>query len=447
LDRTIRGVREIAYEVLTAIEEKDAFIDRALDAALGQSTEMDARDRALATELIYGVNRQRGVLDRVLRDHARMPLERTDREVLRILRLGAYQILFLDRIPDHAAVGQSVEMAKHYCPPGSSAFINGVLRTICRTKNSHKTKAILQAVEEGQPPWLVELWKTELGIDQAMALLDAIRSPPETILRANLLKTSNEQLIHGMDVEGYETESFPGLPGALRVARGGDVRRSEAYRMGSFLQQDAASQLVTWILNPSPGHKVLDCCAAPGIKTSHISEKMGNKGLLVAVDKHFARLRDLVHLCEQMGVTIVMPMCADAAHEGGIPVRDILFDRVLADVPCSGLGTLRRTPERKWREVPDFSRLASLQYRILEAASRLLSSGGILVYSTCTVVHLENEGVVERFLSDQKDFILEDASQDLPQAFQDMVCEDGYFRSWLRPHACDFFFGARLRRV
>jgi 16S rRNA (cytosine967-C5)-methyltransferase len=447
LDRGTKGAREIAYEVLSAVEKNDAFADRALDATLEQSTATDDRDRALATELVYGVLRQRGLLDRVLRHHARLSLEQLDREVLRILRLGAYQILFLSRIPDHAAVGQSVELAKRVCPLGSIAFLNAVLRAICRTKNSHETKAILQAVEEGQPLWLVELWKTELGADLAHCLLQDLSFPPETIFRANLIKTSLEELLGEMDDEGYEAEPCYGLPGALRIKRGGDVRRSKAYNMGKCIQQDLASQLVTWILNPLPGHKVLDCCAAPGIKTTHISEKMENRGLLVAVDRQRERLEDLVHLCEQMAAEIVQPVCADAAYEGGIPIKGIMFDRVLTDVPCSGLGTLRRTPERKWREPPNFNTLSFLQSRILETASRLLSPGGVLVYSTCTVVHQENDSVIEKFLSEHSDFIQEDASKGLPRNFHDLVDENGFFRSWLRPHAFDLFFAARLRRL
>ena len=447
MGRARSGAREIAYQVLTSIEEKDAFMDRALDAALGHYPQMDERERALATELAYGVTRQQGVLDRIISDHSRTPLEEMDCAVLRILRLGAYQILFLDRIPDHAAVSQSVELAKRCCPLGSPAFLNAVLRAICRNKNSRKTMSILGAAEEGQPAWLVELWKRELGDDQARVLLRAIESQPETVLRVNLLKTGQETLLEELEREGYNVTSFSGLPGALRMIRGGDVRRSEAHRSGRILQQDAASQLVTWILDPCPGHRILDCCAAPGVKTTHINEKMEGRGLVVAVDRHPGRLRDLVRLCEHMGAATVLPVCADASVQGGLPLKDVLFDRVLVDVPCSGLGTLRRTPERKWRDVPRFSELASLQLGILEEASRRLTPGGILVYSTCTVVRGENEVVLERFFSKRKDFILENASLGLPEAFQDLVCERGFFRSWLRPSACDYFFAARLRRL
>jgi len=442
-----KGARQIAYEVLRAVEDRDAFADRALDAALEKNAPLHDRDRALATELVYGTLRQRGLLDHVIGYHATLPVKQMDPEVLRILRLGAYQILFLDRIPDHASVSQSVELAKRYCPYKSPSFLNAVLRALCRNKNSPQAHSILQRPEQGQPRWLAELWSNELGNDLAQSLFRQIQLPPETILRVNLLRTSQEQLVHDMETEGYGLEQSSELSGALRVTQGGDVRRSKAHRMGACLQQDGASQLVTWILNPCPGHKVLDCCAAPGIKTSHIVEKMNDKGLVVAMDRHSARLADLAALCERMGATIVRPLCADAAVETGIPLKGIRFDRILADVPCSGLGILRRAPERKWRKAPDFRELSSLQHRILDSASRLLSSGGILVYSTCTVVRQENDAVIERFLSRRKDFVLEDASQGLPDAFRDLVCEKGMFRSWLRPHAFDFFFAARLRRL
>jgi 16S rRNA (cytosine967-C5)-methyltransferase len=237
------------------------------------------------------------------------------------------------------------------------------------------------------------------------------------------------------------------LPQAVRLSEGGDIRKTDCYRQGWCVQQDGASQLIVDILDPKPGERVLDLCAAPGIKTTHMAEKMADQGRIVALDSNRARLRELAEGCHRMGVTMTSPVCGDAS---GLrhPLRDrFLFDRILVDAPCSGLGILRRNPEKKWRPAPDFVTLSNLQAGLIRAAASLVRPGGILVYSTCTVHREENEAIVEGFTAEHGDFVVEEVTPFLPEGLEDLSAETRYFVSWTRPTDFDLFFAARLRRV
>ena len=441
--------RSIAYEVLSAVDEKEAFADRALDGRLRKNVALQDRDRRLVTELVYGTLRRRGSLDRCLQPSLRMPIERLDPEVLRILRLGAYQILLLDRVPDHAAVNESVNLANRYGPRGSGGLVNAALRALCRAKAEAKGIPSTNArdSEADFPEWLARIWSKELGKERTGALMGAMLSAPQTVLRTNTLKTDRVRLIDRLSGEGYEAEPVDELPLAVRLPEGGDIQKTECYRQGWCIQQDSGSQLIVEILDPRPGERVLDLCAAPGIKTTHIAEKMENQGLIVALDSNPVRLRELVKGCRRMGVTVGQPVCADASGPR-LPLGDrFACDRILVDAPCSGLGILRRNPEKKWRPAPDFATLSSLQESLIRTAAALVRPGGVLVYSTCTVHREENEAIVERFLAEHGDYVLEDVSPFLPDGLEDLRSEAGHFFSWARPTRFDLFFAARLRRL
>jgi len=444
--------RSVVFDVLRSVEERGAYADRALDTALGRLPSMDPRDRALATELVYGVLRRRGTLDLCLKPHLRRPLDRLDPEVLRTLRLGAYQILFLDRVPDHAAVNESVALAKRRCRPGTGALVNGCLRSLCREKTASGAReplgGRLSMASADFPHWLVSLWESQFGRERALDLFRCSSGgAPETFLRVNTLKGSAEELTALLGEEGFAAELVQGLPGAVLVREGGDLRRSRGFSQGWFVQQDAASQAVVPLLGPRPGERVLDLCAAPGIKTTQIAERVQGRGLIVAVDVNPDRLRDLAGLCARMGASVAHPLCADPGRTDGLHLTGPPFDRVLVDAPCSGLGILRRNPERKWRPAPDFRALAALQRRMMDRAAGLVRQGGVLVYSTCTVNRKENEGVVESFLAEHPDFVPEEAARFLPPLFRASVSPEGFFCSWLGPSSSDLFFAARLRRT
>jgi 16S rRNA (cytosine967-C5)-methyltransferase len=475
----------VAFDVLRTVEERDAFADRVLDAALERLPALDPRDRGLVTELVYGVLRRRGTLDLCLTPHLRRPLKRLDPEILRILRLGAYQILFLDRVPEHAAVNESVALAKRRGRPGTGALVNGCLRSLCREKAAAETpspggpvgeegkkekggegrntpgrtrpprkpdkgeKPLRERVMGGKtdfPDWIVSLWERDLGRDKARDQFRRLSRVPNTYLRVNGLKASAEELVARLGEDGVEAGTVEGLPGAVLVGEGGDLRRSRAFRDGWFVQQDAASQGIVPLLDPQPGERVLDLCAAPGIKTTQAAERMAGRGMIVAVDINRARLRGLVTLCSRMGIAITRPLCADPGRPAGLHLNGPLFDRILVDAPCSGLGILRRNPERKWRPAPDFDGLVRLQRNMMDRAARLLRKGGVLVYSTCTVNKMENQGIVETFLAEHTDFVLEDADPFVPAVFRESLSPQGCFCSWLGPDVSDLFFAARLRK-
>lgn len=441
----------MAFEVLRAVEAQGSFADRALDGRLRRAGRLDERDRALATEIVYGVLRRRGTLDRAIQGHLRQPLERLDAEVLEILRIGAYQILFLDRVPDHAAVHVAVDLAHRAAKPGTAGLVNAVLRALCRETSRAGREALVQAAARGRPDfpgWLKDLWKQDLGARESGRLLDALLVQPDVVLRVNPLKCARDDLVQALAREGFLAEPVEGLPWAVRIVGGsGDIRKTRCYAEGLCVHQEGASQLIVDLLAPLPGERVLDLCAAPGLKTSQIGARMENRGVLVALDRRPARVRELVRLCRRMGVKLAGALCADGSCPETICLRERSFDRVLVDAPCSGLGILRRTPERKWRPPPDFRALADLQAGLLHAAWGLVREGGVLVYSTCTVNRQENEEIVEAFLSRRPEFRIEHASAFLPQALGDLVSETGTVSTWRRPAEFDFFFAARLRRT
>lgn len=441
----------MAFDVLRSVETRGGFADRVLDGRLQRAGCLDERDRALATEIVYGVLRRRGTLDRVIEGHVRKPLERLDAEVMEVLRIGAYQILFLDRVPDHAAVHVSVELAHRAAKPGTAGLVNAVLRSLCRKKSRTGKEALVRGAARGEPDfpgWLKDLWKRDLGAPRARELLHALLAQPDVTLRVNPLKTARQDLVEALAREGVLAEPMEGLPWALRVVKGsGDIRKTRCCSEGLCVQQEAASQLVVDLLRPCPGERVLDVCAAPGLKTSQIGARMGNRGVLVALDRKPARVRELRRLCRRMGVRLTGALAADGSRPGAAGLKERSFDRVLVDAPCSGLGILRRTPEKKWRPPPDFQALADLQAGLLCSAAGLVREGGVLVYSTCTVNRQENEDILEAFLARHPEFRLEDASLVLPRPLWDLISEAGTICTWRRPGEFDFFYAARLRRT
>ncbi len=441
--------RTLAYMVLNSVETKEAFADRVLDGTLKKHRDLEIRDRGLTTELVYGILRRRGSLDQCLQAYVKKPLDQLDPPLLQILRIGVYQILFLDRVPDHAAVNEAVNLAHRFCRPGTGGLVNGALRSLCRTKDK-KPETLKKHISPGEqdfPGWLRQLWKAELDEDQIQALFSTLLTSPQTILRVNRLKTDQPQLLQRLNEEGFRAEPFQELAGAIRVREGGDIRRAAVYQLGWCLQQDAASQLIVPLLDPQPGERILDLCAAPGIKTSQIAERMENKGLILATDNNAGRLKELVKLSSRLGLTIITPICADGANTASLsPTAADPFDRILVDAPCSGLGVLRRNPERKWRPMPDFASLCRLQAKLLNRAATLLRAGGVLLYSTCTVNRNENEALIEKFLKEHKNFVLEDIGSFLPESMSHLRSTEGYFTSWNEPAGGDLFFAARLRK-
>ena len=434
--------RGVAHEVLVRVDTTDAFADVLLAARLA-ATPLAPVDRALATALVYGTLAWQGRLDHHLSALLRTPLPRLDVPVRAALRLGLYQLLFLDRIPPWAAVDASVRLARA-AGRGATGLVNAVLRRAAAAgpaglplPDAARDPLERLAVEWSHPRWLVERWAAEFDADELPRLLAANNGPPSTVLRAHP---------HGRDslraeLAAASVDTTPGTfaPDALVVGRAGArLRTLPAFAGGRFAFQAEASQLVSLLIAPGRGARVLDACAAPGGKTAHLAALAGD-GLVVALDPRPAGARHILARAARLHAPGVRACVAD----GRRPPLARPFDAVLVDAPCSGLGTLRRHPELRWRRRPeDLPRLAALQASLLAGTAPLVRPGGVLVYAVCTLTHEENTDVVRDFLAAHPRFTLEHAGPYLPAAVVDGA---GFLRTAPHRHGLDGFFAARLR--
>jgi len=412
---------------------------------------LDARDRALTHEIFYGVIRNLIRLDYLLSQFTRTKGAKVDADVSDVLRVAAYQLLYLDRVPAHAAVNDAVEQAKFSRGRGVASFVNAVLRAMLRSMQDFvmpdpsKDPVAHLSVTYSFPVWLVKRWASRYGPEAAGLLMAASNSVPPLTLRANTLKTTRDGLASLMAEAGIATENARFAPEGLVVRTGSAIRELPGYSEGLFAVQDEAAQLVSVLLGPSPGDTVLDTCAAPGGKSAHISAMTGGSARILALDIGLDKSRLMKENIARLGAGGVHLAVADSAT--GIPAGTA-FDRVLVDAPCSALGIIRRRPEVRYvRREADIGRLSDLQSAILSNAALCLKPGGTLVYSTCTTEPEEGERVVERFLADQPGFVLDDAAKYLPAEAGDMVTGEGYMRSYPHLHGTDGFFAARMRRI
>ena len=386
--------------------------------------------------LAYGAVQRRATLDHVIETLARRPVERLEPAVLAALRLGVLQLAFLDRVPAHAAVGESVELAKGASRAGAG-LVNAVLRRAAR-----EAPALVAALPDGTPAeaalrhshplWIAELWFDVLGPDAARALMAADNEPAEAAVRVNTLKTDALEL----PVPSHAAD----LPDGLVLDGPFDAFSSPLWEQGLFMPQSRAAMAVARVVDPQPGEQVLDLCAAPGGKTTHLAALMRDEGRVVAVEHHPGRADALRRTAARMGASCVEVRTADAAEpqEGG-------FDRVLVDPPCSDLGTLAARPDVRWRkdaEMPES--LAATQAAILDAGAEALNGGGVLVYSTCTISPAENERLIAAFLERRDDFGVDELPSDLP--VWDHPSVPGFLQTLPHRDGTDGFFIARLRR-
>jgi 16S rRNA (cytosine967-C5)-methyltransferase len=399
--------RACAHAVLRRTFEQGAFTDRAFHTA---SAGLDPRDRALAMRLSYGAVQHRATLDHLIEQLAGRPLGNLDPPIRATLRLGLYELLWLETAP-HAVVNDAVELAKRSRGHG---LVNAVLRRATRDGDrlldgiADDTPAAA-AVKHSMPVWIVELWWQALGADVTRALLRRCNEPAEHALRANTLVGDAAGLAAALPVAA----SVPGDPPEAVIAlESFDAHGSELWRAGAFMPQSRAAMLVAHALDPQPGDRVLDLCAAPGGKTTHIAALMQATGELVAVERHPGRARALERTAARMGAVNVTVHRADAGH----PSTDgRAFDRVLLDPPCSGLGTVQSRPDLRWRATPAaLTDLIRQQARLLSAAASALAPGGTLVYSTCTISPAENERQIDSLLASHSDLAAVDLADRFP---------------------------------
>jgi 16S rRNA (cytosine967-C5)-methyltransferase len=436
----------VAVHVLERVARDGAFADLALEAALDRQP-LDARDAALATELVYGSLRWQRYLDWVLTPHSRRALPSLDTRVRELLRLTAYQIVFLERVPAFAAVSDAVALAGS--KPGVAGFVNAVLRSFARRGTREREPAppadALEALALrcSFPTWLARRWVARFGADDARALMLALNERPPLTVRANTLRLSRETLAARLAAEeGRTPRPTQYAPEGLIVDPGGGPPASwRAFVDGACAVQDEASMLVARLSGAEPGETVADVCAAPGTKTTHLGQLMENRGRILAFDRDPRRLGQVSEGAARLGITIV-ETCAGPIEETG-PAHAASCDTVLVDAPCSNLGVLRRHPEVKWRRQPaDLHASAASQRAILAAAAAMVKPGGRLVYATCSLEPEENEAVVQALLESRSDF-----SVDAPADFPIAPDGPGFVRCLPHRHGTDGFTAVRLRRA
>jgi 16S rRNA (cytosine967-C5)-methyltransferase len=439
------AARYVALAVLRRVERDAAYADVALDAALAERA-LSQRDRALATRLVYGTLAWRGLLDWHLARLAGREPQRLALPVRALLRLGLYQLLHLDRIPAHAAVSTSVDLAKRVAP-AAAGLVNAVLRRAARERDSLPVPDAADPVRHlavmfSHPEWLVARWRAQLGDAETRLLLAADNEVAPTVLRAR--PGARETLLTALARGGVAAAPTRYAPDGVRVEAVAP-HALPGYAEGTFAVQSEASQLVGQLLDSQAGVRVLDVCAAPGGKAFYLAEISGRTGSVVALDQRRRGASVIAAGARRLGLTNLAALVADARR---LPLAAAeRFDRVLVDAPCSGLGTLRAHPEVRWSRVPeDLRRLAALQAQILEAATTHLRPGGALVYATCTISPEENEGVVEPWLAAHPELHREDAAAHLPPQAATHVDARGALRTFPHRDGLDGFYAVRVRR-
>lgn len=446
--------RRLAFEILTQVEEQQAYASLLLDARLKRS-DLSQQDRALATELTYGVLRWQGRLDYLLAAVTDRPWDRVDPALRRLLRLGAYQILFLTRIPAYAAVNETVALThavmRSQLKPVAKAFVNAILRRLLERHatihfpdpSSDPVGAL--AARWSHPPWLVARWLKRLGADETEAFLQANNDTPTLSVMVNLIKRQPEEVQERLtQIVGSVT---PGrfVPGAFHLKDGAEALRDPVFADGWYFPMDEAAALPVLLLDPQPGDVVLDACAGGGGKTALLLGQLGGRGRVIALDPSARAHRRLQEARARLGLDRVSPVQADARQAAQLFTRQV--DRILVDAPCSGLGTLRRHPERKWQQQETgLAALARLQRELLHGVAPVLRPGGFLVYSTCSLEPEETDAAVKTFLRDFPEFTVANALDSLPATVAELIDIKGVLRTWPHRHGLDGFYAIRLRK-
>jgi 16S rRNA (cytosine967-C5)-methyltransferase len=444
-----RDAREASLLALQRVEEEGAFANLALDDVLS-ATPMDPRDKALAAEITYGVITYKMTLDWMISHVADRPAEKLDSLILQILRIGFYQLFYLDRIPEPAAVHATVELVKRGKKKGLVPFVNGVLRGAIRKKETLPwpdralDEAWYLALKYAHPVWLVRRWLARYGSADTEELLAANNRPAPVTLRVNTLRTDKEALLSLLAAEGIEAEASDVSVDGIVLSSGKRLTGLAAYRQGLFQIQGESAMLTSSILQPLPGETVLDGCSAPGGKTTHLAQLMENRGDILALDIYTHRLELVSANCRRLGVNIVRTASLDAREIS--PDKLGLFDRILLDVPCSGFGVIRRKPDIKWRRPESvITELSGVQKAIISAAVSALKPGGTLLYSTCTNEPEETDQVIEYALSTHRDLMVGEIRNRLPQKWLTDV--NGYGIHLLpHIHGVDGFYISLLRK-
>jgi 16S rRNA (cytosine967-C5)-methyltransferase len=442
-----KNVREVALETLLAIEKNQAYSNLLLNKMI-EKNELSAKDVGLLTEIVYGTIQRRDTLDYYLRPFLKKA-NKLETWVKVLLRLSLYQMLYLDRIPDRAAIFEAVEIAKKRGHKGIASMVNGVLRAIQRqgvpSLEDISDPVERLALETSHPLWLVKRWVKQFGIEEARKMCETNLLPPEQTARVNTARATVNEVIERLRMDGIEAEQGHVAPEAIKAEKG-NFANTTAFKEGYLTIQDESSMLVARALGVQENDQVLDSCAAPGGKSTHIAELMNNTGQVISLDIHDHKVKLIQEQAARLQLTNIHAKMLDSRKVGERFAKET-FDKILVDAPCSGFGVLRRKPDIKYaKKETDIFALAKIQLDILEAVAPLLKKGGTLVYSTCTVDQEENGDVVKEFLRRHSDFEIDETMKKrLPDKVQPYV-KDGQLQ--ILPHyfGSDGFFIASLRK-
>ena len=400
-------VREIALKCLYKIEKENAYSNIILDKTIkNNQRSLESRDIGLISELVYGVTTWKLTIDEIIKKHSKIKLKKISPWIINILRMGIYQIIYLDKIPKSAAVNESVYLAKKYGHKGSSSFVNAVLRKI--EKNDLDEFYNIQddvkriSITTSMPEWIVEELLKQKEKTEVEKICINFNQKPKLIIRVNTLKTNQEELQNKLnerkiEFKKTETRNF------MILKKQKSIENIDLFQNGYFTVQDLSAGLVATVLNPAEGDTVLDCCSAPGGKTTQLAELMNNQGRIEAWDIHEHRTKLVEQNAQRLGIKIIETKIYDATKINTNLIEK--FDKILLDVPCLGLGVIKRKPDIKWqRKFEDIENISKIQYNILENCSQYLKKGGELVYSTCSILEEENQNIIEEFLEKNKEF-------------------------------------------
>ena len=446
-------IRNHALTILSALDKGGATLDRLVEKGTGDGSALTARDRRFFNALVYGVLRWRGRIDWVVSQLSKTPLKKIDGRVLNILRLGLFQIMFMDRIPDSAAVNTSVELAKPWAPLWIVRYINGVLRNASRSwrsltlPSSAENPFLYLEVAKSMPSWLVRRWVKQFGFNETARMCDTINEVPAITLRVNTLKIDRDHLVAELTGQAGAVQPTPFSPLGIHIHHPrGSVPELTGFDKGWFQVQDEAAQMVSFLLAPKAGETVLDACAGLGGKTAHLAQLMQNRGTILAVDRDPQRLLKLQDEMQRSGISIVTPQ-----HQDLTSAPDdfdwVPFDRILLDAPCSGLGVLRRNPDGKWTRQPDdILRCHQRQLQLLEILGPLLKPGGTLVYAVCSLEPEETDHVVSAFLDTHPEFIVAPLPAKEFGFLAHFSDANGCLKTYPHIHDMDGFFCVRLKK-
>ncbi len=437
----MKNARQEALRCLYQIEYEGAYLNIALKKQL-LSSNLDKRDKAFVTALVYGVVQQRLALEYVISLYSKVKIKKISKFILLILKLGIYQILFMDKIPDSALVNESVKLAKRYGHMSSAGFVNGLLRTVIKNKGQipkPEDKYEALCVKHSFPKWIVEKWCNDFGEEFAASLMESLNKDAFVNVRVNTLKADKKEIMSLFPdaKEGNFSEFSLSL-------KGFDAVGSAEYKNGLITVQNEAAMLASEVLSPNPGEIVMDMCAAPGGKSTHIAQLMKNKGRVLSFDLYEHKIELINENAKRLGADIIEASVKDAS------VFDKKYenfaDKILVDAPCSGLGIIRKKPDIKWNRCEN-EKFSDIQYKILTNAARYLKKGGELVYSTCTLNKEENEMVFEKFLKEHKDFLQVDISKYFSKSVKRDTLKEGYVTLYPNIDGTDGFFISKMKKV